>query len=173
MMDGVAELMFDQLGPAQIAMQSQFPGETHTAMDLNRLVADEPRHLAAIGLCHRRCTRPIGVVLGRCPKGIVGDGPTGFDRDRHVGAAVLNRLEGSNRAPELFAGLGIFDRTVEHSTGNADQQASMDDRADIEQPVKCGARICATQQRVIAEHDVSQPNSSQPGGRIDRIVRLD
>ena len=43
-----------------------------------------------------------------------------LELDEHVGQAVLDRLEGTDRPAELQARLGVFHRQVEEMLGGAD-----------------------------------------------------
>ena len=74
---------------------------------------------------------PVGVLVGE------GGDPAGhqagrLEVGRHVGDAVLERLEGADRAAELLALLDVDDQVVEDALGDAEHRRGEDQALDVE-----------------------------------------
>ncbi len=81
-------------------MDAAFPGVAHAAVQLHGLAGDRDGGAAGVGLGHRRGHGGIGVccAAGDLPDG-VGDELAGdADLNEHVGAGVLDGLEGADGA---------------------------------------------------------------------------
>ncbi len=57
----------------------------------------------------------VGVAGRDAPRGPVDRGTHAFDVDQHVGAAVLHRLERTDRTAELNSVLGVLDGQLERA----------------------------------------------------------
>src|ERR1700683_5744114 len=95
-------------------MRGMLPGETHSAVDLNVLRGGMEEGLRAVRPRNVRCSRELLLIGVRRAEGrVVCSRARELDLDQHVGALMFDRLERSDRPPELKPGLRVFNRLLE------------------------------------------------------------
>src|SRR5687767_5781539 len=115
----VAEEDLGALGPLEVQVGIVLPGEADPAVDLDVLRRGVEVGLGAVRLGQGGDDRELVVVLRRRPAGVVRRRLRRLDLEEHVGALVLDGLEGADRPAELDSGLGVLDRHVEALLGPA------------------------------------------------------
>ncbi len=91
-------------------------------MDLDRALSDEPSGARDLHFRRRDTVRAgarVGLVLQRHRRE-VGHRPRQLELAEHLGHAVLQRLERTDRHPELLALFGVVDRRFEHDAHQAE-----------------------------------------------------
>ena len=133
---GVAEEELGRLGPLEVQVGRVLPGEADAAVDLDVLGGGVEVGLGAVGLGQAGDRGQLVVELGRAPGGVVGGGLGRLDLEQHVGALVLDGLEGADGATELHAVLGVLHRHLEHELGAADLLGGEADSGEVEHPLE-------------------------------------
>src|SRR3546814_20454038 len=95
---GVTEEQLGALGPLEVQVGGVLPGEADAAMDLDVLGGGVEVRLGAVGLGQAGDRGELVVELGRAPGGVVGGRLGRLDLEEHVGALVLDGLEGADGA---------------------------------------------------------------------------
>src|SRR5688572_29267980 len=118
---GVTEQGGARARSLQIELDVVVVGEADAAGDLERVGGAGERGLGGRRLRGRGGEREVlRFGVGGDAAGPVDRGPCGLELHHHVGALVLDRLEGADRAAELDALLGIGDGEVERALRDAD-----------------------------------------------------
>src|SRR5882724_8590673 len=119
---GVAKAVFDHGQPLEVVPDLGFLGHADAAVKLDRLLADE---LAGLADLHLGGGHRSGAFLGAVEIGRHGrehrHAAGLFERDEHVGGAVLQGLEAADRHAELLAGLEILDGGFQRFIHHADR----------------------------------------------------
>src|SRR5207253_6107300 len=99
----VPEQELARLGPLEIQVGVVLPGEADAAVDLDVLGGGVEVGVRAVGLGQGGDDGQLVAVLGRSPTGVVGGRLGRLDLEQHVGALVLDGLEGPDGPAELDA----------------------------------------------------------------------
>src|SRR5215472_184787 len=102
-----AEERLQRLGALHEELDVTLPGVPHPPVDLDALLADEALAVARSRLRHGGSQRSAWIVLGHSHHGEVSGGAGLLNLDEHVGALVLDGLEGPDRLVELATVLGV------------------------------------------------------------------
>ena len=108
------------------------PGESDATVDLDVLGRGVEVGLRAVGLGERGDRGQLVVHLTGAPESVVRGALRRLDLEQHVGALVLDRLEGADGATELDAVLGVLDGHVEHELRATDLLGGEADRGEVE-----------------------------------------
>src|SRR3569832_1016134 len=94
-------------------MQIVLPREADAAVDLQTVARNEALAFTRSRICHRSGDGPTVVVLRDRQRGVVTQRRRLLDLEVHVGEAVLQGLERSDRLVELLALLGVLEGLLE------------------------------------------------------------
>ena len=109
-----------------------FPGEPNASMDLDIFRCGMEIGFGAVALGKARHCGKLIVINSCAPCCVVGSRLCRFDFQQHVGALVLDCLEGTDRASELESVLCVLDRHVEDHLCSTDLFGSERDRRAVE-----------------------------------------
>ncbi len=127
-------------GAAQIQMRVVFPGEADPAEDLDGVLGAAVRGVQGGSRGERGAQAPYAFRLARRAGGVPGQGAGLFDADEHVGAQVLDALEPSDGAAELFADLGVFGGGVQRTGRGAAGLGGEQDGGEVADEAGVGAQ---------------------------------
>ena len=165
--------MHDQ--PLEIPADRQVVGHAHAAVQLHGLLADVAARLPDHDLGGRNrssALAPIGFV-DPCG-GQQGRGARLLDRDRHVGGAVLQRLEVADRLAELLARPQVLGRHLEQALHHADRFGTEPGDAAVDGALEfVVAVVQRAEQRAAGDRDViataSRPHAGRRWSALARI----
>src|ERR1700722_2191795 len=104
----------------EVVAHDQVVHDTHGPVQLHRLLSDEARRLADVGLGARDGAAPgTGVAVAGIDRGDDGHRTDLLLGDVHVGHAVLQRLEDPDRHTELLAALEVGERRLVEGADDA------------------------------------------------------
>src|SRR6266700_485022 len=120
------------LGVAVPLLDREVTDVAVTPADLDRLLGDLARHLAGLELCHRSLGLLELAAAAAFPQRPPDEGSGRLDLSRHVGEHESDRLVLDQRAAELLALLGVLQRELERSAGDAEGLRAHDRPGELE-----------------------------------------
>src|SRR5258708_37729077 len=98
---GIAELDVEGGNSLEVMADIQFVGHAHAAMELHRLVGNEPAGITDLRLGAGSEPGETGLICTKAEAEVLHQRERLLMRDEHVDHPVLQHLEGANRRAEL------------------------------------------------------------------------
>src|SRR5438552_9204527 len=147
-------VLLERLGALEVEVQVELPGEADPAVHLDRLTAHEARRVAGVRLRRGAGERRIRIARVEAPRRAVDGRARRLGLEQNVGQAVLERLEGADRAAEGLPGLPVGDGHLEEPRHDAEEHRARPHRRDQVDALEQAGR--PDQHRRVIEPDLAE-----------------